>query len=471
MTTRWLAMALSGDDFGAFSIARRVTSTIALFSNATGLALTWFLTTHREELERAGALVAAAFWTAIPGGLILALAYLAPGWWSTKVFRTDIYGPLVIAATWLAIATCAFNLVFARYRGTDRVPLASFWHLFTAGVIPLVIVGWGATRWSVAEIVTGLAVGTGLAGIPLGIWLVRAAARVRRTGVVRKSIRAVGRFALPRVPSGVNLGALLAVGPVLAPYAGSLREAGYLVAGQALVRVVEVGTSAIGVVLLPKAASLMARGDRAFLRDRVGDMLTLVVHLGVFLLIQLLLWADVITVVWLGPEFRPAIWIIRVLLLGVVPYLAYALLRSVIDAIDMRPINTRYTTIALLVTVAGSVLVMLLGAGGIGLAAAGTVGLWVLGGLSTRYLVRALAIRRVPIHWRVVVGANALVGGGTLLLRTTVLKHASAGVLVVSALLLGLLASGVYIAVLHRVGAEWTRQVLLRVGAGRGQNA
>jgi hypothetical protein len=52
---------------------------------------------------------------------------------------------------------------------------------------------------------------------------------------------------------------------------------------------------------------------------------------------------------YFGKEFLPAIPIFRACLLGAIPYVVYVLLRNVLDALDVRAVNSRNLIITLAV--------------------------------------------------------------------------------------------------------------------------
>ncbi len=112
---------------------------------------------------------------------------------------------------------------------------------------------------------------------------------------------------MPRIPGAAALAGLTAVGPLLAPYFGDLREAGFLVAAQSVLRVAEVGAAGFGLVVLPKVSALQARQQDHFLQARVEDLVGLVLHVGLFAACQLAIWAPEIIRVWLGAAYDAAV--------------------------------------------------------------------------------------------------------------------------------------------------------------------
>jgi O-antigen/teichoic acid export membrane protein len=271
------------------------------------------------------------------------------------------------------------------------------------------------------------------------------------------------RYALPRVPGAFAFGGLLAIGPLLAPYFGGLSQAGFLVAGQSMMRVLEGGTSAFGVVALPKMAALQATRQTGFIRERVEDIVAVVLHLGLFATCQLLLWSPEIVLTWLGPGYEEAVPLIRVMLLAVIPYLGYALLRPVIDALHERAVNTVNTFVACGVTAVLSLAFGFVGWGAFGLALAGSLGFITLGLLSIRHLWRELGL---SARYLSVVPALAF-NAALLAAMVAVRQLLPSGLHLTTVLALGLLleagAFALYLLGLRRAGVRWLAEVESRL--------
>ena len=106
-----------------------------------------------------------------------------------------------------------------------------------------------------------------------------------------------------------------------------------------------------GLVLLPNASRMVARGEVQRLRRNVGRLLavgTVITSLGVGLLILI---APALVTWYLGPEFRAAAGVVRVIGLGAVPYVVYLLLRAALDAVTVTALNARNLLVGLAVFV------------------------------------------------------------------------------------------------------------------------
>ena len=230
------------------------------------------------------------------------------------------------------------------------------------------------------------------------------------------------------------------------------------------------GAAGFGLVVLPKVSALQARQQDHFLQARVEDLVGLVLHVGLFAACQLAIWAPEIIRVWLGAAYDAAVPIVRALLVALVPYLAFTLLRSVIDGIEERPVNAWNLYAALACTTVLSLVLGAAGWGAVGLALASVAGFVVAGVLTVAYLRRTLRFGGAHIHAGAAIGFNLAATLLVLLARGTLAgRLGPAGMLAVGIGLGGVLLI-VYLGALRHLGVRWVDEIearLLHRGGGR----
>ena len=471
LVTGWLAAGLGPAGFAIYALSRRVYSAAAaVVPGPLGAALARAIAAAPGPREREAYLCAG---TLIGLGATLAIVAIGaalPALWADLLLSDSRYEPEFLAVLALIAGNTVYMLVFARLRGSSEIGAANLWQLWVLALGPLIVAGLLAGRAPVATILLLFTAVSLTAAVPLLAWLGRAARAGIRSADLRQPLGALLRYSVPRVPGTAALAGLLALGPLLAPYLGDLREAGYLVAAQSIFRVAEVGTGGFGLVVLPKVSALQARRLDNFLRERVEDLVALVLHLGVFAAAQLAIWAPEIVGVWLGPAYRDAVPLIRVLLIALVPYLGYTLLRSVIDGIEERPVNVWNLYAAVACTALLSLVLGAAGWGALGLALATAAGFGVLGALTLVFLRRKLGIGNAHLHPVHAVTLNLVAASATLWLRSVLVGRATDPV----ALVLGVGFSGVllvgYLLALRRIGVRWVVQIEARLLRREGSN-
>lgn len=389
---RLVASGLGPDEFGAYSISRRLLSTVASIAMlGMGVAIPREMALATDEGMRDNLLLSGCVISLVPLCFGLLVGLLFEGAWSRQVFLDDAHVGLYRMSLALIVGHALFNLLYAYYRGTQRFSAANGWQLGSSAVLPILVALLIAPTKRADWVTGAMALSMAIALLPLGYHLQLALRRGRPLSGVLRAGRTLLRYGVPRILAGFAAASLFSVGPFLAPHFGGLREAGYLSAGQSILGVLEGGLAAFGIVALPKVSQMVGAGRHAEVGKAVQEMLAMVAHLGLFAGMQALIWAPFIVELVLGPQFAGAVPIMRMILLALVPYLAFALLRSVVDAVDERPINTINLLIAVAVTAAVGIVMALSGLGAQGLAAGTTFGVFLLGLLTAGFLHRRFA--------------------------------------------------------------------------------
>jgi O-antigen/teichoic acid export membrane protein len=460
---RVLAGQLGPEEFGAYSLARRLLATLVPIATlGMGVALPRYVATSADQAQCRRYLAGALVLGIAPSLVILVAGTAAAAPLTELVFRAGAYRSLFRATLWLTLGNAVYGALYAYYRGLNRMKVANAWQMAVIAAGPLAISLLFAAPGRAALIVALCAVLTLAAAVPLGVEVVRGAP-ARRRGEADRSLAQLARYGLPRVPAGFALAGLFAVGPFLAPYVASMREAGYLAAGQSVLTAAESGMVAFGLVALPKVARMVADGRIAEVRDAIEHVVSAVLHIAMFAVAQGVLWADEIVLALLGPQYREAVPILRLLLAALMPYLVYVVLRSILDGVEDRAINTINLLAALGVSLVASLVAVALGFGARGLAMGAVAGFLALGASTLFYLVRAR-----PFPWRALRLPETLaLCAGSLLLGVPAklaLESASHGAtLLVAAGMSVTIIGSLYLAGLWWLQVDWLVELGKRV--------
>ena len=387
IVTRWLAQGLGPVEFGAYSLARRVVATIIpLTTLAMGVALPRYLGMHhgKKPVQQAyllSAVILAVTLTTLGILLSISLSDTISIW----IFHDSKYASLFYAVLFMLFGLGFHTIIYGYYRGIGKIKIANLWQICVMALGPLVAVRLLVERRSAAEIVTVLGGLFALAIIPVAYLCMKALSEVRKN-LVRTASKELVRYGGPRIPAGLAFAGLLTMAPFLAPYFGSLKDAGYLVVGQSIFRIMEGAVVAFGLVALPRVARYAAEGRNAALKENIQDLNAFIFQIGLFIGLHLYIWADLVILAWLGADYHKAIPMMRVLVISLPAYLGYVILRSVIDAVEVRAVNSVNILIGL---GAGSTIGISLAFGGLGvlgLAVGTAAGIFVIGTMSVFYL-------------------------------------------------------------------------------------
>ncbi len=468
VSTSLLAQNLGTYDFGAYCLVRQAVSTLMPFSTVgMGTALARYVAISRGEVDKDIFLVGAML-LAVSSLVLICLAGLtfrnALGNW---IFGDPEYSFLLPAALFMLVGFTSYSILYGFYRGTGQFNKANIWQIAVMGIGPVAVVclfrGEGSLRYVVVSMgLIALSSSCMLANRLWKIW------RRPDWRSLRNRTRLLLAYGAPRVPGGLAFAGILSIGPFMASHLGSIKEAGYLASGQSLFRVIEGIVEAFGIVALPNIARIAAETRTAFLRDRISDVVGLIVHMGLFASLHILLWADQIILLWLGQPYRDAIPVFRILAVALVPYLAFSLLRSIIDGVEERAVNTKNLYISGSATCLFLFLSAWAGLGVAGIALGTVLGFVVLGGLTVLHLWRKYRLEKQALRLKQCLILNLLLFGSALVFRYLCdgrLEGMRFGSAVIA---VELLLFVLYCGALLRMKVQWVVELVARLGLPSG---
>jgi O-antigen/teichoic acid export membrane protein len=342
--------------FGEYTLSRRAIGLLYLpLVMGLGIAAPRYIAISRE-----GALAGyspGAFGLAtltaglLPTLIVIALMNLAPAGASTVLFGNASMTRVIPAAA-LALGGIAIHgLVYAEFRGHGQMHLANALQLLNNGLIPV------AAFFLVQRDAAAVLAFTGFAWLATsGLALIALLFRERKQAAAQRTpgdhLRLLLRFGIPRIPGEFALVGLFALPALIALRANGIVAAGQFSAGLSVLSLVSSVFAPVGLVVLPRASAQAAVGDLAGLRRLVIRILTggmilviIAVAIGELLIPVFVRW-------YFGPQFMVAVPVFRTCLLGAIPFVVYVLLRNILDALDVRALNSRNLIITLVLLVA-----------------------------------------------------------------------------------------------------------------------
>jgi O-antigen/teichoic acid export membrane protein len=341
--------------FGEYSLSRRAIGLLYLpLVMGLGVAAPRYI-----AIARAGAMDGfseSAFATAtltagvLPPLAIALLLNIAPSAGATLLFGTSSLSHLVPPATIALAGIALHSMVYAVYRGRSEMRFANTLQIIDIAIVP--VFAFLVAPASAASVLT-VTGGAWLAvsAVALLHVLYRERAEWRGLATMKQHLGVLLRFGLPRVPGEFALVGLFAIPTLLAARTHGVVAAGHFSAALALLTMAAGAFAPVGLVILPRASAQAATGDlpglrRLVLRILVGGILlaTVGVVIGELLIPPFIEW-------YFGTGFLPAIPYFRAILLGTIPYAVYILMRSILDAVDVRALNSRNLIVSVCVVV------------------------------------------------------------------------------------------------------------------------
>ena len=345
------AQFLGAVGFGEYTLTRRAISLLYLpLVLGLGIAAPRYI-----AIATAGALpgyssrsFAVATLTAglLPALIVIILMNLSPGGASAILFGSTSMSFLVPAATIALAGLTMHSMTYAVFRGRGDMNLANLLQLVNNGIVP--VTAFMFVPHYAPTVLTATGVTWMLTSVAA---LVGVMTRDRTKEIAERPLsdhlRVLLRFGVPRVPGEFALVGLFALPALLALRTQGVVAAGQFSAGMSLLSLVAGVFGPVGLVMLPRASAQAASGDLHGLRRIVLKMLgagivlaIAVVAVGETLIPPFVRW-------YFGKDFIAAIPVFRICLLGAIPYVIYVLLRNILDALDVRAVNSRNLLITL----------------------------------------------------------------------------------------------------------------------------
>jgi O-antigen/teichoic acid export membrane protein len=283
--------------------------------------------------------------------------FMAGVWAAAEPLSRLLLGTAVDPLAMLAVSFCLPGLVLhgvihGWLSGHMRTPLACLLQWANLGLLPLATIFLAPP--GVAAYFAWLGVGWGVfSALVLATILVTDRAGRRNLWPDRKSIVRLLTYGLPRVPTEFLWGAYTALPTLLLIYVAQdprqgLAEVAYLGTAISAVAMLGSGFAPLGQITLPMTSAELHRGDLTGIRRRLVRLTGVTLGLAIALTMVGWLLTPLLLGGYFGPRMLPASPVVRLVLLGGVPYCMYVVLRSFLDALSPFPINGKNIALAML---------------------------------------------------------------------------------------------------------------------------
>ncbi|HEU4680967.1 MAG TPA: lipopolysaccharide biosynthesis protein [Gemmatimonadales bacterium] len=342
--------------FGEYMLVRRSLGFLYLpILCGMGLAVTRHVAMARARGERTeqSYFLGAVLVTAATSGAAAVLLNVLSRPLAVLIFSSGDYAMLVRALA-VAVPGLAFHgVAYGMFRGRMAMLQANALQVVNLAVVPAAV--FSLPGLSVAQVTTlmGLvwsgvsvcAIGGVLQGAPHAVW--------KRDGLAAHA-RELLQYGVARIPGELALGALLALPVLLAAHSSGVERAGFVGLGVSLLSMLGSLFAPLGQILLPAVSSMWVQDDHMALWRKIRTLALRCLGLAVILVAVVEGLAPWGLVTFLGPEFGAAVPVVRTLCLALIPFVAYVVLRNVLDALHARPLNAKNLVLALGIFLAGA---------------------------------------------------------------------------------------------------------------------
>ena len=426
---RLVALYQGTTGFGEYSLSRRTLSLLVPlvgFSLDVGIARYVAYAEARKPGSSSAYAPAALALLAVSVGLLSVVLVAFNVFWSRVFFGSASYTGLVNAIPVLVAGGGLHVVAYGYLRGLARIQWANLIYIANFALVPVaaILLFQGSVEWML------VAMGVGWLAVS-GITLLRLPMNF---AALKSNVRELARFGIPRVPGDAVTLLLFAMPGILIAHSADIRVAGIVAFGIAALGMIGTALTPVSFVLLPFASRMFAAGSVKQLRTEMAEVVGLTMAGTFFVVVALEVFAGPIVRVYLGPGFSSGVDILRLTLVGALPWGVYVTLRSVIDARHVRPINARNVIVAFLCFVLLAVLLPRVTDSTTSAVLAFVIALWILAGLTILEVSRIANFVGEPIDLRPVGLARLAVLAGlpvAILVSSPQRTLLSAGVMVV----------------------------------------
>lgn len=339
---RVLADWLDPAEMGAYMIVRRVlTIIVPLALLNLNVSLVRYVALYPEKArEYLG-------WGVLLSGLanfiFLGIAWFGDSKLANLVFGEPDLAQLLIPAALISAGNVTYSILYAHLRGQQRISEANIAQIAYNGILLiLAFILWQFAPGTISMLVFYVYLGGGVSLVLFSIWVVWEKFRLN---FERQLLNELIQYGLPRLPSSFLLAATFSIPVFAASQRVSLEAAASLGIGLAILRLFEPMAMSIGIVLMPKITDLIRQGEQQKVYRVSKDVIVTAGSLGILIsFIGPGLAAEIVKI-WFGNKYLTAIPVAWIGLMASGPYVAYMLLRNLLDAVTLRPVVT-YLTLA-----------------------------------------------------------------------------------------------------------------------------
>lgn len=325
---------------GEYSLIRKVanfTQPVLILGLVIGLPR--YLAMSKDEEQR-GLYIKSGFFVVISlTVLFLAIVNVFRVYFA-KIFFGDIaYTNLVLPFSVLLMGLVIHGLVYSYFHGLLLVKTFNFLKLVNLLLVPIFVIIF-LKNIPISQVITLIGVSMIMVAILFSLPFIKTLFISSDYLQLKNSLKNLFHYSLPRVPGDFGLAGLFALGPVFAAHLTNMKEVGYLSVSQSLLRGVCGILAPLGIILLPKVSQLTAQGKQSTVKENLDLLIPAISQCSIFICIQLFIFTDILIKHWLGPQFLDAIAVMRITLLAMFFYTFYITMRSILDAVNFKALNT-----------------------------------------------------------------------------------------------------------------------------------
>ena len=257
-----------------------------------------------------------------------------------KIFFGDInYVNLILPLSFLMAGLVLYGLVYSYFRGRLLVKTFNFLQIINLALVPLIILIF-FRNITIDKFISLTGIVTFIISFIFSLFFIKEIFPGVRKLELKNSFKNLLYYSVSRIPSSFALAGFFSLGPIFAVHFTSIREVGYFSVSQSLLSAVGTVIAPLGLILLPKISNMIAHKRDEEIKENLNHLIGASIQLSIFLCLQLIIFADLIIKNWLGLEFLDAVPVMRIAFCSLFFYFFFRAVASILDAAEVKPINT-----------------------------------------------------------------------------------------------------------------------------------
>lgn len=330
-----LTLKLSGSNWGSegftvYTLFRRVIAfSLPVVTMGLDVSMSRHIAiSHGKSLLETSAYLQGALVLCAASAVVIATGVIAAGGWLAEVVfgspdRAHWLPPLAA----MLVGYSMYVVVFSFWRGALKVGRSSVVYVMSFSVVPLLVVALIAR-----DVLQGMVqIGAGAMLVALVFLPWGSIVPVPPASVLRHCLELV-KYGAPRLVGSTALLLLFALPAIHATRQASLQLAGVLALGVTVLGTLGSAVGPVGTILLPRASRYASEGRLSALKPEVRRWLWLSCLGGGVATAALFTLADFVLSFFVPGEFSPYLPAFRIMMLGIVPFMAFSLSRHIVDA-------------------------------------------------------------------------------------------------------------------------------------------
>ena len=348
---RLVAAYYGAEIVGIYSLLRRILGLLLPFM-MLGLseALGHYMPVAETIGEKGKFAFCALFLILIPVAFSLFLLNLESEFSSRWLLGNESYKSYIFPFSVLVVGLVLHTFAYSCMRGNLQIKTLNLLQIINLGFLPLAILFWGQ-KGKFLYILIWIGVSNCIIALSF-LWIFfKKGLKKGYEKDFLKYLKILAIFGLPRIFTPVCSAGLTSIIPIIATQYLSITEVGYLSLAVALLIGIGGTVSPLGAILLPHLSVLIGKREMGSIGKGISLLISAISQIFLFIMTQFIIFIDYILILWLGRDFLPASVPMAIIFCALVAYGVFSIGRNILDAVEVKAVNTYNTVISFVMMV------------------------------------------------------------------------------------------------------------------------